>query len=57
MCFSRSKNRAGAVPAARRVGTPIRRRMRGSTASRGRAQRPNTKTFINARMNEQIVLE
>jgi hypothetical protein len=40
-----------------RVGAPIRRRRHGSTASRGRAQRPNTKTFVNAKMNEQIVLE
>jgi hypothetical protein len=40
-----------------RVGTPIRRSRHGSTASRGRAQRPNTKTFVNAKMNEQIVLE
>jgi hypothetical protein len=40
-----------------RVGTPITRRRNGSTAGRGRAQRPNTKTFVNAKMNEQIVLE
>jgi hypothetical protein len=45
------------VLSALRVGTPIRRRRHGSTASRGRAQRPNTKTFVNAKMNEQIVLE
>jgi hypothetical protein len=40
----------------RRIGTPIRRRMRCLTASRDRAQRPNLEPFTNASTHDRIVM-